>query len=228
MSARASGRRAVLAAALGHVPFDGWTDRVLAAAAGDLGVTLAEARRLFPGGAAELCAFFVAESDRRMIEALADHDLAALRVRDRIALAVRTRLTQAGPQREAVRRALGFYALPAHAAAGVRTLYRTVDAMWRAAGDTATDFSFYSKRALLAGVYGTTLLFWLEDRSPGCAATWAFLDRRIDDVMAIQRLKGRLGRRLPDPDRVVAGLARRLRPGHATPRRATPRPGRTT
>lgn len=212
MSAREVRRRAVLAAALPHVPFDGWTDRVLVAAAGDLGVAVAEARRLFPGGATELCAFFVAESDRRMTEALADLDLASLRVRDRIALAVRTRLSQVAPHREAVRRALGLYALPVHVAAGLRSLYRTVDAMWRAAGDTATDFNFYSKRALLAGVYGATLLTWLDDRSPDNAATWAFLDRRIDDVMGIQKLRGRLAQRLPDPDRVVAGLARRFRP----------------
>lgn len=211
MTERDTLRRAVLAAALAHVPFDGWTDRVLPRAAADLGLEAAEARRLFPGGAADLIALFVAEADRRMTEALAGHDMAGLRVRDRIALAVRTRLEQARPHREAVRRALAFHALPFNAAEGTRTLYRTVDAMWRAAGDTATDFNFYTKRALLAGVYGTTLLFWLEDRSEGNAATWAFLDRRIDNVMAIQKLRGRLGKRLPDPDRVVAGLVRRMR-----------------
>ncbi|MEX2650806.1 MAG: COQ9 family protein [Alphaproteobacteria bacterium] len=211
MTERETRRRAVLAAALPHVPFEGWTDRLLGFAADDLGIHANEARRLFPGGGAELCGLFVAEADRRMLEALAHHDLEAMRVRDRIALAVRTRLEQARVHREAVRRALGFYALPFNAAEGARTLYRTVDAMWRAAGDTATNFNFYSKRALLAGVYGSTLLTWLDDRSENSAATWAFLERRIDDVMRIQKARGRWAKRLPDPDRVVAGLARRLR-----------------
>jgi ubiquinone biosynthesis protein COQ9 len=80
--------------------------------------------------------------------------------------------------------------------------------MWRAAGDTATDFNFYTKRALLAGVYGATLLVWLDDRSEGCAATWRFLDRRIADVMTIQTVRGRLAARLPRGDRVVAALCR--------------------
>ena len=61
--------------------------------------------------------------------------------------------------------------------------------MWYAAGDTSTDFNFYTKRATLAGVYSSTLLYWLNDRSPGGEATWGFLDRRIDDVMKIEKLK---------------------------------------
>jgi ubiquinone biosynthesis protein COQ9 len=208
MTDRATLRRAVLAAALPHVPFDGWTDRILDRAAADIDLDAAEARRLFPGGAADLIALFVAEADRRMVESLASHDLAAKRVRDRIALAIRARLELARPHREAVRRAMAYYALPFNAAAGTRTLYRTVDAIWRAAGDRATDFNFYTKRALLAGVYGSTLLFWLDDNSEGSAATWAFLERRIDNVMTIQKVRGRLTKRLPDPDRIVARLAR--------------------
>lgn len=204
-------RRAVLAAALPHVPFDGWTDRLLNRAAADIDLDPAEARRLFPGGASDLIALFVAEADRRMIEDLVKRDLGSLRVRDRIALAVRTRLEHARPHREAVRRALAYHALPFHAAAGTRALYRTVDAIWRAAGDRATDMNFYTKRALLAGVYGATLLFWLDDTSEGGAATWAFLERRINDVMTIQKARGRLAKRLPDPDRIVARLARATR-----------------
>jgi ubiquinone biosynthesis protein COQ9 len=143
-----------------------------------------------------------------MLDELARRDLAAMKVRERIAAAIRIRLTQQAPHREAVRRALSLEALPRHAPAALAALYRTVDAIWYAAGDTATDWNFYSKRLLLAGVYSSTLLIWLDDRSEGLAATWAFLDRRIDDVMQIQKLRGRLDRlvgRLPDP----LGLLRR-------------------
>lgn len=210
MSERELRRRAVLAAALPHVPFDGWTDRLLARAAEDLELDPADAHRLFPGGAAELVAFFVAEADRRMAERLAERDPSSSRIRDRIALGVRVRLEEALPHREAVRRALAFYALPRNAAAGVASLYRTVDAMWRAAGDSATDFNFYTKRALLAAVYGSTLLAWLDDRSEGCAATWRFLDRRIEDVMRIQKARAGLAARLPKPERAIAALCRIL------------------
>ena len=91
--------------------------------------------------------------------------------------------------------------MPLNAALGLKLLYRTVDAMWYAAGDTSTDFNFYTKRATLAGVYSSTLLYWLNDRSPGSEATWSFLDRRIDDVMKIDALdRGEAGRTGPNPD----------------------------
>jgi ubiquinone biosynthesis protein COQ9 len=103
-----------------------------------------------------------------------------------------------------VRRALTLEALPQQGPRALKQLYRTVDAIWYAAGDTATDFNFYTKRMLLAGVYAATLLHWLDDKSEGFAATAAFLDRRISDVMKIQQAKGKLGKlveRLPNPFR---------------------------
>ena len=131
---------------------------------------------------------------------------------DRVATAVRVRLEALGPHREAVSRGLAFLALPHNAALGTRCLYRTVDAIWYAAGDTATDYNFYTKRLLLAGVYTSTLLFWLNDRSEGYAQTWAFLDRRIGEVMRIGGTLGRtVGSLLDLPDRLLARRAAGLR-----------------
>ena len=209
-TAREEARRRLLAATLSHVPFDGWTMTAIRAGAADLGMALGDARRLFPGGPDEAVAFFVAEADRRMEEELARRELGKMRIRDRIATAVRVRLEQHAQHREAIRRALAVQALPRNGPGGLRSLYRTVDAMWRAAGDASTDFSFYTKRFLLSGVYVSTLMFWINDRSKGSQATWAFLDRRIDDVMAIQKLRGRVGRYLPDPEAFLArALGRR-------------------
>src|SRR5205085_12427037 len=109
------------------------------------------------------------------------------------------------PWREAVRRALVVLALPHNAPPALRLLYETVDAIWYAAGDNATDFSFYTKRAILAAVYGATLLYWLEDRSPEFSDTRAFLDRRLADLGSLTRLRddaARLAERLPDPFRL--------------------------
>lgn len=196
-------RRALLDRTLAHVPFDGWTARSLKAAASDLGYDWSLARRAFPRGLRDAIALFEAETDRRMVAALADADLDALRVRDRIAAAVRTRLELCAPHREACRRLVAHYALPGNAAAGLGAMYRSIDLMWRAAGDTATDFNFYTKRGLLAGVYGATILFWLNDDSEGRVESWAFLDRRIADVMNIQRLRGRADGAWAALDRVL-------------------------
>jgi ubiquinone biosynthesis protein COQ9 len=111
-----------------------------------------------------------------------------------------------------MRRALSFLALPQHAALGARLLYRTVDTIWYAVGDRSTDFNFYTKRALLAAVYGATLLYWLDDRSDGFADSWGFLERRLDNVMGIPKLSARLRmavRALPNPLRLLGPPALR-------------------
>ena len=109
---------------------------------------------------------------------------------------------------QAVRRALSYLALPRNAALGAKCLYRTVDAIWYAAGDTSTDYNFYTKRLLLAGVYASTLLFWLNDTSEGRAETWAFLDRRIAEVTRLGGTLGRgIGALLDLPDRLFRGRA---------------------
>lgn len=184
-------RHDILTALLPNVAFDGWTDKALARAARQTGYEAIDAKRAFPRGPAQAVDYFSTETDRRMVEALVRLDLPSMRVRDRIACAVRTRLELLASHKEAVRRAVAFEALPGNAPRAIRAVYRTVDAMWHAAGDAATDWNFYTKRALLAGVYTSTVLIWLGDQSEDCAETWAFLDRRIADVMRIEKAKAR-------------------------------------
>jgi ubiquinone biosynthesis protein COQ9 len=204
-------RRRLLRAALPHVPFDGWTGVAMLAGARDLGLSAAEAANAFPGGPVEMIEFMSLEADQRMVEAMEREDLASLKVRERVALGVRRRLELYAADREAIRRALAVLALPQNGPLALRLLYRTVDAIWYAAGDNATDFNFYTKRALLAGVYSTTVLYWLNDKSTGAADTWAFLDRRIDEVMQVPKVLGKVSAitsRFPNPFRV----AQRMRP----------------
>lgn len=210
-------RDKIVEAALPHVPFDGWTPRAARRAAADLGLTTADAARAFPFGAADMVAHYSDLADRRMVAELDRRDIGSMKIRERIGTAVRVRLEQAAPHREAVRRALAVLALPTNTILGGKCLYRTVDAMWVAAGDRSADWNFYSKRSLLAGVYSSTVLYWLDDRSDDMADTWAFLDRRIADVMRIPKLTGRVRSfidRLPNP-------ARMCRAGY----RYTPRTG---
>ena len=144
-------RRRLLAQTLRHAPFDGWTMTALEAGARDLGLGLADALLLVPGGLGELAAFHHAEADRLMLKALGAQDLSGLKIRERVALAVRLRLEPHAKDREAIRRVLGFLAQPQNAPLALRCLYRTVDAVWHAIGDRSTDFNFYTKRGLLAG-----------------------------------------------------------------------------
>jgi ubiquinone biosynthesis protein COQ9 len=182
-------KAAMIDAALMHVPFDGWSEASFRAAAADAGLSLPEARALFPRGAVDMALAFHARGDAAMVAALGATDLSALRYSDRVAHAIRTRLELVEPDKEAVRRGLTLFALPIHAADGAKALWQTADAIWTALGDTSQDLNWYTKRATLSGVYSATVLYWLGDQSRDHAATWSVLERRIDDVMRFERAK---------------------------------------
>jgi ubiquinone biosynthesis protein COQ9 len=192
-ASREEQRDQLLEAALVHVPFDGWSRRSLFAGARDLGIEPGLVRRLFPRGGDDLLAQLERWADRRMLAQVEVDALAAMRIRERIGTLVRARLEALAPHREAMRRAVAARLLPGNALAGWASLWRTVDLMWSVAGDKADDYSYYTKRSLLAAVWTSTFLFWLEDRSDSMRDSWAFLERRIGDVMQIGALRARIG-----------------------------------
>ncbi|MEM9250294.1 MAG: COQ9 family protein [Pseudomonadota bacterium] len=196
-------RSQLIDAALLHVPFDGWSETTFRAAARDAGVPRAVADAACPRGAVDLALAFHEAGDEEMQRRLKSADLSSMRFRDKVASAVRFRI-EAAADREVVRRASSLFALPQYSSDGARALWGTADKIWTALGDRSEDVNWYTKRATLSGVYGATVLYWLGDDSEGHAATWAFLDRRIEDVMQIERLKARV---TDDPvlKRVFAG-----------------------
>lgn len=182
----------LLIAALAHVPFDGWTATALSRGARDLRIDPGMAKLAFPGGAIDAIGHFARWADSRMLSELERRGIAQMKIRDKITTAIRVRLELLTPHREAVGRALAVLALPQNAGRAGRSLWRTADAMWRAAGDTATDYNHYTKRAILSGVYSATLTAWLGDGSADLSRTWAFLDRRIAGVMQFEKTKAQL------------------------------------
>lgn len=182
--------RRKLALAVGeNAVFDGWTGAAVDSAAGQLGIDPVQARLAMPKTQAGMIDVYVQEVDRGLEAYFTPERLAKLKIREKIRALVWRRLEIMGPAREAVRRALAILAMPQNVPLALRIGWRTADVMWRIAGDTSTDVNHYTKRMTLGAVYGSTLLVWLDDESEGWADTAAFLDRRIDDVMKIEKLK---------------------------------------
>lgn len=202
-------RAKVLAAALPHVAFDGWTDRTLAHAVEDAGVDPAISRLAFPRGGVDLALAYHYDCDRRLADRLASEDLLGLRFRDRIAHAVAARLEMLQGDREAVRRAASMFALPHHAPDGARAIWHTADTIWSALGDTSRDYNWYTKRATLSGVYSSALLYWLGDDSHDMEATRDFIRRRVDNVMQIEEFKSAVAKN-PVAAALMKGPARIL------------------
>lgn len=181
----------LLEAAKPHVPFDGWSDATFRAAQVDAGISAGLARAACPRGAVDLAIAYHEAGDSAMEQRLASEDLSTLRYSEKVAAAIRFRI-EAIEDRELARRGATLFALPYLAADGARLIWGTADRIWTALGDTSEDANWYSKRAILSTVYGSTVLYWLGDDSPGCQATWDFLDRRIDGVMSFEKFKARM------------------------------------
>ncbi len=182
-------REAVLDAMLTFAPFEGWTMAALRRAAAEAGIDRTTLRRAFPKGIVDLLDLYAARCDRTMVEALQAMDLGSMRIRDRVTTAVRVRFEAMIPHKSAAREGMTVLANPIHAATAARLVWRTADRIWRTLGDTSTDANFYSKRTILSGVLTSTTLVFFEDRSEGHGETWAFLDRRIGDVMSFETVK---------------------------------------
>lgn len=182
----------IIEAALPNVPFDGWTMATLVHGAVEAGYSEAMVTSVFPAGEKDAIRHFSLMADEWMLAALKETNPVSLRVRDRVTLAVRKRLEAMEPFKEAEKLAVSYWVRPFRKFEGVKLVWKTADVIWQWAGDTATDYNRYTKRGLLSGVLTSTLLYWLGDVSENHRDTWEFLDRRIENVMAIGKIAGKL------------------------------------
>ena len=181
----------LLAAALPHVAFDGWSETSLRAACQDLSITRQMAALACPRGAIDLAIRFHHDGDEAMQVVLQKTDINAMKIREKITFSVRARL-DAICDKEAVRRGATLMALPQHAAEGAGLVWGTCDRIWAAIGDSSADVNWYTKRLTLSSVYSATVLYWLGDNSPNHQDTWTFLDRRIENVMQFEKFKAQV------------------------------------
>ncbi|WP_022684792.1 COQ9 family protein [Sphingomonas phyllosphaerae] len=188
--------RARLAPAIAaNAAFDGWGDAARDLAAELEGIDPDVARLAFADGAVAMIDAWFEHIDAEMARALPPEGLTAMKIRQRITALVEARLAVLAPEREALRRARAVLALPNNVARAAKLGWRSVDRMWRLAGDTATDYNHYTKRAMLLAVYTATTTVFLDDDSEGQADTRAFLSRRIDGIMRFEKAKAQFTRR---------------------------------
>ncbi len=182
--------RVALAPIIGrHAGFDGWSEAAVYAAADEMDVDRDVALLAFKGKAIAMIDAWVEAVDLELASRLTVEKLNAMKIRDRITALLATRLEIMAPDRESLRRALAIMAMPTNLARAAKMGWRSADRMWRLAGDSATDLNHYTKRMTLSAVYGSTLTVFVNDDSENFADTRAFLDRRIDNVMQIEKVK---------------------------------------
>ncbi|MEQ8751636.1 MAG: COQ9 family protein [Amphiplicatus sp.] len=205
-------RRKVLSAMLEAAPFEGWTPVALRKAASVAGTDRAHLAPAFPRGVGDVLAYWSMTVDEAMKAAMTGPAFAKLKIREKVAFAIRARLDYLRPHKEAARRAAATLAMPLFAPLAARLAWKASDAVWRAMDDKSTDFNFYSKRAILTGVWTSTLARWFADDSEDEAPTNAFLDARIGNVMQIEKIKAKVRDNGFDPEGMFGWLAKKRYP----------------
>ena len=196
--------QSVLDSALGLAPRLGWNTRLVREACAANGLSEGDQELLLPNGARDLAALLWRRHDAEALAELGDP--AGLKIRERIARALETRLEVAMVHPEAEKRAAGFMALPTNADLALSLTWATADGLWRWAGDTATDWNHYSKRTILSGILIPAMTLRLFN---GKDASDAFVAARIENVMAFEKWKA--GKDFDAPVRKVTEMLSRLR-----------------
>lgn len=186
-------REKILNEALKIVPFEGWTNKALQEATLAAKLDKDYHKVAFPNGVSALVDMYLRSLDEKMLSKLSNNKkLKNLKIREKICLAIKTRLEISEDDKAVIRKTLSYFAIPYNHIESMSSIWKTVDAIWYAVGDNSTDFNYYTKRTILAGVYSSTLLYWLSDKSKDHCDTWSFLDRRIENVMQINKAKSSL------------------------------------
>eukprot|EP01112_Ceratiomyxa_fruticulosa_P009774 TRINITY_DN2563_c0_g1_i1.p1 TRINITY_DN2563_c0_g1~~TRINITY_DN2563_c0_g1_i1.p1 ORF type:complete len:309 (+),score=50.97 TRINITY_DN2563_c0_g1_i1:137-1063(+) len=183
-------RPKILNASLPHVHKHGWTIEALSLGAKDVGLPMI-ANGLFPNGPIHLVHHFVDKCNKEMAIELgkSKEHLATLRFKDKIGFGVKMRLRMIQPFINHWPQAMALLAHPPNIPDSLHHLYLLVDEIWHHSGDKATDFSWYTKRATLAGIYTSSELFMVSDTSENFQDTMGFVDRRLDDVIAFSKFR---------------------------------------
>jgi len=170
-----------------EIPFYGLTDEMLFSAEKKLGLVKNYHVLLFPGGIKEVVVAFERELDEEMAHLFREYlkKEAHLKVREKVKLAVKLRLMTV--DKPVLSRLKQFYFSIDNMMLGIKNLWRTVDKIWYLVGDSSTDYNYYTKRGLLFGIYKATFLYYISHDSVD--ATWKFLDRKIENVMKINKVK---------------------------------------
>ena len=217
-------KTALIEAMLVHVPFDGWTTKSLEAAASDLGVDNQTVQTLLPHGVRDALDAFVAQGDLAMAEAFAksaekpqeksqkNPQEKPRGVSAKIKTLILLRLEVATPHREAVAAALKTLARPQYASLAPRIYARSIDRMWRIAGDQSVDFSFYTKRAILAGVFASCLAWWVANPNADASARETFVANRLRDAAVLPKLTAPISAFTKNSVHIATRFMARFRP----------------
>jgi len=178
----------ILESSLQKVKTFGWTVEALSTGAEENGLP-GIAHGMFPDGPVELVNYFIEKCNIEMIQKLSSMNLQQVTMKERLRTILQMRLEMLLPYSSNWSQALSVMGQPQNLPKSLHGLALLIDEILHQCGDKSTDFDWYTKRALVTGIYVTTELYLLTDATRNKQDTWDYLDRRIDDFLRMSTLK---------------------------------------
>ena len=177
---------------LNHVPDLGWTWDALYKAAFNSkklkSLTEEELQTLFDNKISNIIGIFNDKLDEEMYVIFNSQNNKNLGVTQTVKALVLSRFRASENCKSIIKMSLFFMAQPGNAYEALNQLMKTSSKIWEIAGDTSRGRNFYSKRLILAGVYSSTLAYWLAKETRSIDGSEHFLDKRLDNVKNIGKI----------------------------------------
>ena len=154
------------------------------------GLDINETELLFPEGNIDFIKFTLEQLNHDLEEYCKKIDLIRLPVHKRIRKVLLSKISLMNKNKLFYRSIFLNLLIPKKNFSLSNQLYKSVDQIWFIAGDSSTDFNFYTKRLILSGIYSRVILFFFNNKDQEELEN--ILDESLKRVSKIPEIKSKL------------------------------------
>jgi ubiquinone biosynthesis protein COQ9 len=183
-------RLKVLFIAKNIVAKEGFNSKVFIKISKNTAIDENETHLLFPDGYKDLINFALEQLNVELENYCNNLDLIRLPLHKRIRVILLSKILIMNKEKNFYKKLFLNLLLPKRGFSISKQLYNSIDQIWYIAGDTSTDFNFYTKRLILAGIYSRVILFFFNNNNQ--IYLEKILDTNLQRVAKIPQLKSKI------------------------------------
>ena len=163
-----------------------WQESILEQVCIEMQLTADYYKIWFPRGVIDILNKLEQDYDVQMLQVLDSYAQPA-GITDKVGLALQVRICQVSPSKLLAQSMSRYYLRPRAVAEGLEFAWRSVDLIWQYAGDDSLDYNYYTKRALLHGIYVASQLCYNRDNSTESNQTRRFIQSSLRQIVQVSK-----------------------------------------
>ena len=183
-------RLKVLVIAKNIIAKDGFNSKAFIKISKNTAINENEIHLLFPDGYNDIIKFALDQLNVELENYCKNLDLIRLPLHKRIRKIILSKVLIMNKEKNFYKKLFLSLLLPKRSFSISKQLYKSIDQIWYIAGDTSTDFNFYTKRLILAGIYSRVILFFFNNNNQ--ISLEKILDTDLQRVAKIPQLKSKI------------------------------------